>query len=64
MVASSTIDVPVLAPATVDLAEYDTLHAGGGGMTAPVEKSPLAALVILLRALDLPTVARHAEEVA
>ena len=25
MVASSTIDVPVLAPATVDLAEYDML---------------------------------------
>jgi DNA replication protein DnaC len=33
-------------------------------MTAPVEKSPLAALVILLRALKLPTIARHAEEVA
>ena len=33
-------------------------------MTAIAETSPLAALVILLRALKLPTIARHAEEVA
>jgi DNA replication protein DnaC len=33
-------------------------------MTATLDTSPLAALVILLRALKLPTVARHAEEVA
>src|SRR4029078_10287605 len=33
-------------------------------MTAIVETSPLAALVILLRSLKLPTIARHAEEVA
>lgn len=33
-------------------------------MTAPSDSSPLAALVILLRALKLPTVAHHAEEVA
>lgn len=33
-------------------------------MTAITETSPLAALVILLRALKLPTIARHAEEVA
>lgn len=33
-------------------------------MTAIANTSPLSALVILLRALKLPTVARHAEEVA
>lgn len=33
-------------------------------MTAIADTSPLAALVILLRALKLPTIARHAEEVA
>lgn len=33
-------------------------------MTAITETTPLAALVILLRALKLPTIARHAEEVA
>ena len=33
-------------------------------MTAIVETSPLAALVILLRSLKLPTIARHGEEVA
>ena len=33
-------------------------------MTATAETSPLAALLILLRALKLPTIARHAEEVA
>ena len=33
-------------------------------MTAIIETSPLAALVILLRSLKLPTIARHAEEVA
>ena len=33
-------------------------------MTTISETSPLAALVILLRALKLPTIARHAEEVA
>jgi len=33
-------------------------------MTATTEASPLAALVTLLRALKLPTIARHAEEVA
>lgn len=33
-------------------------------MTSIVETSPLAALVILLRSLKLPTIARHAEEVA
>jgi DNA replication protein DnaC len=33
-------------------------------MTAITDTSPLAALVILLRALKLPTIARHAEEVA
>jgi DNA replication protein DnaC len=33
-------------------------------VTAIVETSPLAALVILLRSLKLPTIARHAEEVA
>ena len=33
-------------------------------MTATTEASPLAALVILLRALKLPTIARYAEEVA
>src|SRR5262249_62417749 len=36
--------------------------AGGGRMTAAA--SPLAALAILLRALKLPTIARHAEEIA
>ena len=29
-----------------------------------IDRSPLAALMILLRALKLPTIARHAEEVA
>jgi DNA replication protein DnaC len=33
-------------------------------MTAIADTSPLAALVILLRALKLPTIARHAEEIA
>ncbi|HEY6036202.1 MAG TPA: IS21-like element helper ATPase IstB [Kofleriaceae bacterium] len=33
-------------------------------MSSIVETSPLAALVILLRSLKLPTIARHAEEVA
>jgi DNA replication protein DnaC len=33
-------------------------------MTTTVNTSPLAALLILLRALKLPTIARHAEEVA
>jgi DNA replication protein DnaC len=33
-------------------------------VTAAIETSPIAALVILLRALKLPTIARHAEEVA
>jgi DNA replication protein DnaC len=33
-------------------------------MTTTVDTSPLAALLILLRALRLPTIARHAEEVA
>lgn len=33
-------------------------------MTAIADTSPLAALVILLRALKLPTIARHADEVA
>jgi DNA replication protein DnaC len=33
-------------------------------VTAISDTSPLAALVILLRALKLPTIARHAEEVA
>lgn len=33
-------------------------------MTGIVETSPLAALVILLRSLKLPTIARHAEEIA
>jgi len=33
-------------------------------MTALTDTSPLAAIMILLRALKLPTIARHAEEVA
>jgi DNA replication protein DnaC len=33
-------------------------------MTTIAETSPLAALMILLRALKMPTIARHAEEVA
>lgn len=33
-------------------------------MTAFAETSPLAALMILLRALKMPTIARHAEEIA
>ncbi len=33
-------------------------------MTALTDTSPLAALMILLRALKMPTIARHAEEVA
>lgn len=33
-------------------------------MTAIADTSPLAALVILLRSLKMPTIARHAEEVA
>lgn len=33
-------------------------------MTTMIDTSPLAALLILLRALKLPTIARHAEEVA
>ncbi|MBS1124447.1 MAG: ATPase [Deltaproteobacteria bacterium] len=33
-------------------------------MTKPLAASPLAGLVILLRALKLPTIAQHAEEIA
>jgi hypothetical protein len=33
-------------------------------MTEALTAAPLAALVILLRALKLPTIARHAEEIA
>jgi len=33
-------------------------------MTEALTAAPLAALVILLRALKLPAIARHAEEIA